>query len=82
MKAVTKKYGSYRALEEVELRIPRNKITCIVGMNGSGKTTLLRLLTGQAGISSGFVSYKENRDGFYMTSDGFPSQSLTIGYCA
>jgi phosphate transport system ATP-binding protein len=35
-------YGSFRAVREISLRIPRNQITAIIGPSGCGKSTLLR----------------------------------------
>ena len=35
-------YGSFRAVREITLRVPRNKITAIIGPSGCGKSTLLR----------------------------------------
>ncbi|HEY8170839.1 MAG TPA: phosphate ABC transporter ATP-binding protein PstB [Candidatus Limnocylindria bacterium] len=35
-------YGSFRAVRDVSLRIPRNRITAIIGPSGCGKSTLLR----------------------------------------
>jgi phosphate transport system ATP-binding protein len=35
-------YGSFRAVKEISLRVPRNKITAIIGPSGCGKSTLLR----------------------------------------
>jgi len=35
---------SVRALESVNLVIPRAKITCLLGPNGAGKTTLIKIL--------------------------------------
>jgi ATP-binding cassette, subfamily B, bacterial len=48
LRNVTFKYfGAYEpALRHINLRIPRNKVTAIVGSSGSGKTTLLKLLLG------------------------------------
>jgi ATP-binding cassette, subfamily B, bacterial len=48
LKDLTFKYfGAYEpALRHINLRIPRNKVTAIVGSSGSGKTTLLKLLLG------------------------------------
>ena len=60
LEGVTKKYKAFRALDNVEFKIPKNKITCIVGKNGSGKTTLLRVLTGQESISRGAGYLKQN----------------------
>ena len=62
MEDITKKYGNFRALEEVSFSIPRNMVTCIVGKNGSGKTTLLRILTGQESISRGAIYLRRKEE--------------------
>jgi phosphate transport system ATP-binding protein len=35
-------YGSFRAVREISLQVPRNQITAIIGPSGCGKSTLLR----------------------------------------
>jgi phosphate transport system ATP-binding protein len=35
-------YSSFRAVREISLRVPRNKITALIGPSGCGKSTLLR----------------------------------------
>jgi phosphate transport system ATP-binding protein len=35
-------YGSFRAVKEISLRVPRNQVTAIIGPSGCGKSTLLR----------------------------------------
>ncbi len=35
-------YGSFRAVREISLRVPKNKVTAIIGPSGCGKSTLLR----------------------------------------
>jgi phosphate transport system ATP-binding protein len=35
-------YGDFRAVRDISLRVPRNKITAIIGPSGCGKSTLLR----------------------------------------
>jgi phosphate transport system ATP-binding protein len=36
-------YGGFRAVREVNLAIPRNKVTALIGPSGCGKSTLLRV---------------------------------------
>ncbi len=43
---VIKKFGDFRAIDEVSLSICEGSIYGMVGSNGSGKSTLLRLLAG------------------------------------
>ena len=35
-------YGSFRAVRNISLRVPKNQITAIIGPSGCGKSTLLR----------------------------------------
>jgi phosphate transport system ATP-binding protein len=35
-------YGSFRAVRDISLRVPRHKITALIGPSGCGKSTLLR----------------------------------------
>jgi phosphate transport system ATP-binding protein len=35
-------YGSFQALHNIELNIPRNQVTALIGPSGCGKSTLLR----------------------------------------
>ena len=35
-------YGSFRALADIDMRIPARKITAIIGPSGCGKSSLLR----------------------------------------
>ncbi len=44
MRAFSAWYGSFRALKDIELRVPRRRITAIIGPSGSGKSTLIRCL--------------------------------------
>jgi ATP-binding cassette subfamily B protein len=43
-------------LKDINLRIPKGKITAIVGMSGSGKTTLVKLLLGFYEAKKGSIS--------------------------
>lgn len=40
-------YGARAILEDINLTIPRGKVTALMGASGGGKTTILRLIGGQ-----------------------------------
>jgi ATP-binding cassette subfamily B protein len=46
---------SPKVLKKINLQIPSNKITAIVGTSGSGKTTLIKLLLGFYKVSKGEI---------------------------
>ncbi|MBN9410204.1 MAG: ABC transporter ATP-binding protein [Burkholderiales bacterium] len=50
-------YGERRILEGVSLRIPRGKVTALMGASGGGKTTVLRLIGGQQRAQAGQVLF-------------------------
>lgn len=45
-KSLTKRYGSFPALQNIDLTLERGKIIGLLGPNGSGKTTLIKLING------------------------------------
>lgn len=48
-------------LEDLDMTLPRGKVTAIMGPSGSGKTTVLKLITGQLRPDAGTVTV-EDRD--------------------
>ena len=49
-------FGTFPAVRNLTLTLPRNTITVILGENGAGKSTLLRLLAGLAAPTHGTLS--------------------------
>jgi phosphate transport system ATP-binding protein len=47
-------YGGFRAVREVSLSIPRNKVTALIGPSGCGKSTLLRSINRMNDLVPGF----------------------------
>ena len=52
---LTKKYGNFFALSNVDLSLERGKIVGLLGPNGSGKTTLIKLANGLLTPSDGHI---------------------------
>ncbi|RYJ05920.1 MAG: ATP-binding cassette domain-containing protein, partial [Actinomycetales bacterium] len=40
---ITKKFGDFVALEDIDLSIPSGQLTALLGPSGGGKSTLLRI---------------------------------------
>jgi sulfate/thiosulfate transport system ATP-binding protein len=58
---VSKRFGTFVALDRVNLVIPHGSLCALLGPSGSGKTTLLRILAGLEIPDSGEVfSHQEN----------------------
>jgi branched-chain amino acid transport system ATP-binding protein len=55
------RYGQFRALFDVDLRVDAGEIVSIIGANGAGKSSLLRAIVGQAGRIGGEVRFLGER---------------------
>ena len=51
--------GDRAIFSNIDLKIPKGKITAVMGPSGSGKTTLLRLIGGQLKPASGSVTVNQ-----------------------
>ena len=68
-------YGEVKALEPLDLRVPKGAIYGFLGRNGAGKTTTMRLLTGLARPTSGSAWIAG-----VNTTNGDPSAGYAYGY--
>jgi branched-chain amino acid transport system ATP-binding protein len=55
--SLSKSFGDFRALTDVDLSIQRGTLHAVIGPNGAGKTTLFNVLTGQLRPTSGRVIF-------------------------
>jgi ABC-2 type transport system ATP-binding protein len=55
IKGVTKRFGDFTAVEDLDLNLPKGGILGFLGPNGAGKTTTLRLLLGLYAPDAGEV---------------------------
>lgn len=55
LKGVTKKYGDFKAVDNISFKIEKGEIVGFLGQNGAGKTTTMKIITGLAEASEGEV---------------------------
>ena len=69
---ITKTYGTFRALDRVNLHVRRGTVFGLLGPNGAGKTTLIRIINHIIAPDSGTLLF----DGHTMTDNDV----MQIGY--
>ena len=73
-RGLTKRFGSLRVLDGLDLVVPRGQITAIIGPNGSGKTTFNKSILGLVRPDGGELLF----DGIPVNGD--PAYRARIGY--
>jgi branched-chain amino acid transport system ATP-binding protein len=54
-RAVSRRFGGLRAVDEVSLDLERGALHAVIGTNGAGKSTLINVLSGEIAVSGGKV---------------------------
>ena len=83
---INKSYQNYKALNDLNLKIPKGKIFGLLGPNGAGKTTLIRILnqilipdTGQVLFNGETLSQKNIIDIGYLPEERGLYRKMKIG---
>lgn len=71
---ISKKFGSFTALDQVNLHVESGELVALLGPSGSGKTTLLRIIAGLEFPDSGSV-HLEGQE-----STGCDVQDRSVGF--
>ncbi|KQY60020.1 sulfate ABC transporter ATP-binding protein [Aeromicrobium sp. Root495] len=71
---ITKKFGDFVALEDIDLSIPSGQLTALLGPSGGGKSTLLRIIAGLESSDSGSVVIEGN------DATRLPAQKRNVGF--
>ena len=75
MEKLTKFYGDFCAVDNIDLDIHKGEIMGLLGPNGAGKTTTLRMITGYLEPSSGSIKVKD-----FSTAEDMLSIKKLMGY--
>ena len=73
---VRKSFGDVRALDGVDLEVPRGGFVCLVGASGCGKSTLLNLVAGLDRPSAGTVDVQGRAGLMFQDAALFPWLSV------
>jgi len=74
-------YGSFWALKDCTISVPRGSVTALVGPNGAGKTSLLKLLVGLNSSSAGEIAVlgqTPSETTNYLSSIGYLAQEIPL----
>ena len=71
MKNITKEFPGVKALDNVNFKVRKGEIHCLVGENGAGKSTLMKVLSGvwQYGTYTGDIVYEGEVQQFHNIAD-------------
>ena len=74
IEGVGKKFGSFVALDNINLSIPTGQLTALLGPSGCGKSTLLRIIAGLETADEGRVVIEG------VDATGLPAQKRNVGF--
>jgi sulfate transport system ATP-binding protein len=57
IRGISKRFGSFVALDDIELEIPTGELVALLGPSGCGKTTLLRIIAGMESADAGQIHF-------------------------
>jgi len=73
LSGIRKEFGTFVAVEKIDLQIPNGSFVCLLGPSGCGKTTLLRMIAGLEQPTNGEILI----DGSDIT--GIPTHKRNLG---
>ncbi|MFN8190203.1 MAG: sulfate ABC transporter ATP-binding protein [Nocardioidaceae bacterium] len=74
IRGVTKRFGDFVALDDVNVSLPSGELTALLGPSGGGKSTLLRIIAGLDSADEGSVSIEG------VNATKLPPQKRNVGF--
>src|SRR3712207_6497758 len=71
---VSKRFGDFVALEDINLTIPTGQLTALLGPSGGGKSTLLRIIAGLEDCDTGSVTIEG------VEATHLPARKRNVGF--
>jgi len=78
LKKISKRYSDNSVLSNLDLNIPLNSVTSVIGPNGCGKTTLFKVILGITDHENGKINKVSNEDIGFMLDDCKYYDHLTL----
>jgi Cu-processing system ATP-binding protein len=76
--SISKRFGALQVLQQLQLHIPGNQVTALVGPNAAGKSTVIKLLLGLVRPDAGTISFNGQQlrgEAAYRREIGYMPQS-------
>ena len=77
-KHLTKRYGNYTAVDDIQLQFEKGSFNAILGPNGAGKSTTISMLIGLKEATQGQVLYEPNTKIGVVFQDSVLDEMLTV----
>jgi sulfate/thiosulfate transport system ATP-binding protein len=74
VRGVSKRFGDFVALEDVNVSIPSGQLTALLGPSGGGKSTLLRIIAGLESTDAGSIEIEG------VEATHLPAQKRNVGF--
>ncbi|WP_081683720.1 sulfate/molybdate ABC transporter ATP-binding protein [Granulicoccus phenolivorans] len=74
IRSVSKHFGDFTALSDIDLTIPTGDLTALLGPSGGGKSTLLRIIAGLESADTGTVAIEG------VDATGVPARKRDVGF--
>ena len=76
---VTKYYGEYKAVDNLNFEVSDGEISGLLGINGAGKTTTFRMITGLLDKTEGNITFNNKKIDYNVTDEiGFLTEERSL----